>query len=115
LTNLLDNAVKYSPAGGEIRVTLTPDGGGALLRVQDHGIGLPGESTETIFEPFGRAPNGAARQIPGLGLGLHICREIIGRHGGWIRATSDGEDRGTTIALWLPMVAGPRETEGGDG
>ncbi|MDP9372635.1 MAG: PAS domain S-box protein, partial [Chloroflexota bacterium] len=106
LTNLLENAVKYSPEGGEIRVTVGPDGDGAVLGVRDEGIGLPPDSLETIFQPFGRAANGAARQIPGLGLGLYICRDIVERHGGRLWAESPGEGRGATLRLWLP-AAGP--------
>jgi signal transduction histidine kinase len=81
---------------------LRPDGGGVLLRVQDAGIGLPPGSAETIFTPFGRAENALARQLPGLGLGLYVCREIIAQHGGRIWAESPGEDQGTTLSLWLP-------------
>ncbi|MDP9375278.1 MAG: HAMP domain-containing histidine kinase, partial [Chloroflexota bacterium] len=102
LTNLLENAVKYSPDGGPIRVMVRPDDAGMLLAVRDEGIGLPPGLAEAIFVPFGRAPNAAGRQIPGLGLGLHICREIVERHGGRIWAESAGEGRGTTVNVWLP-------------
>ncbi len=106
VVNLLDNAVKYSPEGGEVRLIVEREGTGVALRVRDRGIGLPPESAEAIFEPFTRAPNAAARHIPGLGLGLHIAREIAARHGGKIRAESAGEGRGTTISLWLPTDRG---------
>ena len=102
LANLLSNARKYSPAGGAIRVALRPDGAGVLLCVQDSGIGLPPGSAEVIFTPFGRAPNALARQLPGLGLGLYLCREIVAQHGGRIWAESAGEDQGTTVSVWLP-------------
>jgi signal transduction histidine kinase len=111
LTNLLENAVKYSPDGGEIRVALHPSGEGVALQIVDTGIGLPHDAAEAIFEPFGRAPNAARRHIPGMGLGLYICREIAERHGGRIWAESAGEDQGTTFCLWLPLaasVAAPR-------
>jgi signal transduction histidine kinase len=104
LTNLLDNAAKYSPQGGELRLSLTTSDGGVLLRVQDAGIGLPPESMDAVFEPFGRAPNAARRHIPGMGLGLYICREIAQRHGGRIWAESAGEDQGTIFSLWLPLT-----------
>ena len=102
LANLLENAAKYSPEGGELRVTLQMDDGGALLGVHDEGMGLPPGSAEAIFAPFGRAANAERRQIRGLGLGLYLCRDIVARHGGRIRAESAGEDRGTTIWVWLP-------------
>jgi signal transduction histidine kinase len=105
LMNLLDNAAKYSPHGGELRVQLASDQDGVLLQVRDHGIGLPPESVDTVFEPFGRAPNAARRHIPGMGLGLYICREIAQRHGGRIWAESGGEDQGTTFSLWLPLAS----------
>jgi PAS domain S-box-containing protein len=102
IDNLLSNAVKYSPAGGEIRVTLEQDSGGIQFTVTDHGIGLPAGHAGTIFEPFGRAPNAANQQIPGLGLGLSICRQLVESHGGRIWATSAGEEQGTTLGVWLP-------------
>jgi signal transduction histidine kinase/HAMP domain-containing protein len=105
LTNLLDNAVKYSPQGGELRVRLAPSDEGVLLQVHDDGIGLAADSVGAVFEPFGRAPNAARRHIPGMGLGLYICREIAERHGGRIWAESSGEDQGTTFFLWLPRSA----------
>ena len=111
LDNLLSNAVKYSPSGGEIRVSLRSDASRVWLTVSDQGIGLPHGHTADIFEPFGRAPNAAAQQISGLGLGLSICRQLVEAHGGSIWATSPGEQRGTTIGVWLPH---PPEDDGAD-
>jgi PAS domain S-box-containing protein len=102
LDNFLSNAVKYSPNGGEICVLLDVDSLGFKLTVSDQGIGLPAGHLESIFEPFGRAPNAASHQIPGLGLGLSICRQLIDAHGGRVWAASAGEQRGTTVGLWLP-------------
>jgi len=100
--NLIDNAAKYSPAGGRVQVDVQPEDDGVLIQVRDEGIGLPPGTAESIFEPFARAPNAIDRRLPGLGLGLHICRGIIERHGGRIRIESTGEDRGTTASVWLP-------------
>jgi PAS domain S-box-containing protein len=110
ITNLLDNARKYSPQGESIDVELSSadsvqHGGGVQLAVCDQGIGLPAGSVERIFEPFGRAQNATERNIPGLGLGLYISRQIVERHGGRLWAESVGEGRGTTFRLWLPILA----------
>jgi signal transduction histidine kinase len=102
VTNLLSNAVKYSPTGGEVRLTMVGGDGGALVQVTDSGIGLPPDSLEAIFQPFGRAANATRRSLPGMGLGLYICRTLVERQGGRIWATSGGEDRGTTFGFWLP-------------
>ena len=102
LDNMLSNAVKYTPTGGQIQVRLAPDSGGVTMTVTDTGIGLAAGQETRIFEAFGRAPNAALHQIPGLGLGLSICRELIESHGGRIWATSPGENQGTTVGVWLP-------------
>ncbi len=109
LTNLLDNALKYAPDGGAVAVTVAADGAGVAVAVRDDGIGLPPDTEEAIFAPFGRATNAAARNLPGMGLGLYICRSIVERHGGWIAATSAGEGRGTTVTFWLPTAGPPDE------
>jgi signal transduction histidine kinase len=102
LTNLLDNALKYSPEGAELRVRVQPKARGVLVEVQDHGIGLPPEAAERIFEPFSRAANAEERQISGMGLGLYICRNIVLQHHGRIWAHSNGEGSGTLMSMWLP-------------
>ena len=106
LSNLVGNAVKYNLAGAPIDIRLENNHEGVLLSVCDRGIGLPAGTNEMIFEPFGRAPNAAARNIPGLGLGLYISRQIAERHGGRLWAESPGEGKGTTFRLWLPR-SGP--------
>jgi two-component system CheB/CheR fusion protein len=105
LVNLLDNAIKYSPDGGMIELGVHPEETGVVVSVRDEGIGLPPGASETIFTPFGRAANTGV--IPGMGLGLHICRGIIERHGGRIWAESAGEGSGTTVRLWLPFSGEP--------
>jgi signal transduction histidine kinase len=105
LSNLLENAVKYSPDGGDVEVTLITEGPGVLVCVSDSGIGLPIEAAETIFEPFGRASNAQVQQLPGMGLGLYIARQIVEQHGGRIWADSAGEGLGTRLSVWLPSAA----------
>jgi PAS domain S-box-containing protein len=107
LDNLLSNAVKYSPDGGEVVVGACREADGVLLTVTDHGIGLPVGQETRIFEAFGRASNAAAQQIPGLGLGLAICRQLVEAHGGRMWATSPGEQQGTTVGVWLPKAPPP--------
>ena len=102
LTNLLDNAVKYSPAGSHVPVSVRSEDGGVAVAVQDSGIGIPDGAAERIFEPFGRAANATASRLPGMGLGLYVSRGIVQQHGGWIRAESPGEDQGSTFTVWLP-------------
>jgi len=104
LANVLSNAIKYSPDGGTIAVSVSCQDDGALVAVTDPGIGLPEGTEETIFQAFGRAPNATHRQIQGLGLGLFISRQIMERHGGRIWAESAGDDRGTTCRIWLPAA-----------
>jgi len=112
LSNLLDNAVKFSPDGGRVSVTVAPEGESLRIAVRDEGIGLPPGVEATIFEPFGRAVNATALHLPGLGLGLYLCRELVERHGGWIRAESAGEGHGTTVSFWLPCSSPTGETQG---
>ncbi|MDP9365267.1 MAG: ATP-binding protein, partial [Chloroflexota bacterium] len=107
LTNLLENAAKYSPAGSEIRVTVGDDGDGALISVRDRGIGLSPGADEVIFAPFGRAPDAGRSGLPGLGMGLYISRAIVERHGGRLWAESAGQGRGTTFHVRLPKEGVP--------
>ncbi len=114
LGNLLDNAVKYSPEGGQIAIRVGPEDDGVAVTVRDEGIGLPPGMEEVIFEPFGRAANATALHLPGLGLGLYLCRELVERHGGRIRAESTGEGQGTTVTFWLPYTGPDRDAAGVD-
>jgi signal transduction histidine kinase len=104
LDNLLSNAVKYSPSGGEISVSLQQAKPGIVLTVRDAGIGLTPGAHLRIFEPFGRAANASRQGLPGMGLGLHICRQIAEAHGGRMWAESDGEGQGMTVGMWLPSA-----------
>lgn len=83
--------------------------------MRDGGIGLAPDTVEAIFEPFGRAPDAVRRHIPGMGLGLYICRNIVGRHGGRMWAESAGEGTGTTMWVWLPLRPAGAGEEPGEG
>jgi signal transduction histidine kinase len=100
--NLLSNAVKYSPLGGPVQVRLARTSAEAVLEVEDQGIGIPAQAQEQLFEPFYRAKN-VEPQISGFGLGLHIIREIMLRHGGRIEVESR-EGEGSTFRIALPLV-----------
>jgi signal transduction histidine kinase len=107
LTNLLDNAVKYSPGGGPVTVTAEARGNGVNVTVADEGIGVTPEQAERIFERFYQADDGAgARRPGGLGLGLYITRAIVLAHGGDITAEPNrAAGRGTIIHVRLPRRA----------
>ena len=101
LTNLIANAVKFSPAGGRVRVSCSRADGEVLFEVSDEGRGIPAENLETIFERFQQVDASDARDKGGTGLGLAICRSIVEQHGGRIWARSvPGE--GATFSFVLP-------------
>lgn len=100
-TNLVSNALRYSPEGGRIRLAAREEGGRVHVEVVDHGLGIPGEKLEDIFERFSRA-HGIS--YGGLGLGLSIARGIVEGHGGRIWAESPGgEGAGSTFHVVLPV------------
>jgi PAS domain S-box-containing protein len=107
LSNLLDNAVKYSPDGGPIVVRVRRDGEWAAVDVVDHGIGIPQADLGRVFERFQRASN-VERRIGGTGIGLASARHILESHGGSIEVHSREGD-GATFSLRLPMHAGSGE------
>jgi signal transduction histidine kinase len=102
LTNLIDNAVKYSPEGEEVEVTARPDNGVVSISVSDRGPGIPHDQHRLIFEKFGRA-DVAGSSKPGTGLGLFIARSIVEAHGGSLDVRSR-PDAGATFTLKLPCA-----------
>jgi signal transduction histidine kinase len=105
LDNLVANAVKFTPSGGRVDVTLAPAaGGGVAIEVADTGIGISDEDREHLFERFFRASGALERSIPGTGLGLYISKAIVEAHDGRISVRST-EGGGTTFAIELPAGA----------
>jgi signal transduction histidine kinase len=100
LNNLLSNAIKYSPDGGDIVLGLQPVDGQVLIEVSDNGVGIAPEDLPVIFEPF-RRTRFSSREIPGVGLGLHVVKRIVDAHRGHIEVESR-EGQGTTFKLWIP-------------
>jgi signal transduction histidine kinase len=103
LANLVENAVKYSPAGGEVRLSLEGRVARVLFAVRDEGLGIPLREQERIFEKFYRLDPNLRRGVGGTGLGLYICRELVRRMGGriWV-ASREGE--GSTFFFELPVA-----------
>jgi CheY-like chemotaxis protein len=104
ITNLLDNAVKHTPAGGRIDVALRADGPWAVLRIEDSGIGIPADRLTRIFEPFYQGEPSLDRTPGGLGLGLAVVRRLVAEHGGMVTAASEGHGHGSTFTVRLPRV-----------
>jgi signal transduction histidine kinase len=122
IENLVGNALKYSPQGGPVIVEVVreahlSDQSWAMLRVQDHGLGIASDDLPRVFEPFWRSARLSA-QIRGTGVGLASAREIVERHGGRIEVAST-EGAGSTFTVHLPLsivewarVVGPRSEPG---
>ncbi|HEX2191119.1 MAG TPA: PAS domain S-box protein [Longimicrobiaceae bacterium] len=106
LTNLLANAIKFSPAGGAVRLDARPRGGWVLFRVADQGPGIPRDRRDVIFEPFRQLDSSDSRRKGGTGLGLAICRSIVREHGGeiWVEDAPTG---GSVFCFTLPAGAAP--------
>ncbi|GAC1356694.1 MAG: hypothetical protein NVSMB42_15570 [Herpetosiphon sp.] len=105
IQNLVQNAVKYSPDGGEVRMSVERTAEHACLVVSDQGVGIPAEAQEHIFQRFYRAAGFDQARISGLGLGLYIVHEIVDRHGGTVTVQS-AEGVGSTFTVRLPLEYG---------
>jgi CheY-like chemotaxis protein/anti-sigma regulatory factor (Ser/Thr protein kinase) len=105
LTNLLDNALKYTPGGGRIEVSCERDGTTAVLRVRDSGIGIAAEDLSRLFEPFVQLDRALDRARGGLGLGLALVSRLARLHGGAVTAESEGPGRGSEFVLRIPALA----------
>ncbi|XXF75321.1 PAS domain-containing sensor histidine kinase [Myxococcaceae bacterium GXIMD 01537] len=111
LSNLLENAIKYSPAGSPVGVHLALEEGLARVSVSDQGPGIPEEERGRLFKPFERL-GGPGKDSPGLGLGLYLSRQLVERHGGQLRAEPTG-NKGATFSFILPLDGGRGEAREG--
>jgi two-component system, sensor histidine kinase len=105
LSNLLNNAAKYTPDGGDIALTLARDGGQAVLTVRDSGVGLPPEMIARVFDMFAQVNRSLDRAQGGLGIGLALVRSLVLLHGGRVSAASAGPGRGSSFTIELPLLA----------
>lgn len=103
IANLLDNAIKYSPGGGEVHCEVRLDGARAQVVVKDHGVGVDLNQVDALFKPFSRLGTTTELERPGMGLGLYLAREIARAHGGELQARPNS-DSGTTFVLTLPLA-----------
>jgi signal transduction histidine kinase/ActR/RegA family two-component response regulator len=102
--NLLNNACRYTPSGGQISLTATRQGDDAVVRVKDNGIGIPPDRLSSIFDMFSQVDRSLERSQRGLGIGLHLVKRLVGMHGGSVTAHSDGNGTGSEIVVHLPLL-----------
>jgi signal transduction histidine kinase len=107
LHHLLDNAIKFSPDGGTVRLSLDREEDQVCVRVEDEGIGLPGDQWERIFDRFYQVDGSLTRRYGGTGVGLALVREVVEAHGGGVWVESEGiPGRGSTFTVFLPAYEG---------
>jgi len=106
VVNLLDNAIKYTPQGGSVGLTVSAHGGKAILEVADNGIGIPAEALPRVFERFFRVDKVRSRDLGGAGLGLSIVKSICGAHHGQVEAIST-PGSGSIFRVELPLPSTP--------
>jgi signal transduction histidine kinase/ActR/RegA family two-component response regulator len=105
--NLLSNSAKFTPPGGQIRITTGPEGGEAVVRVKDTGSGIDARLLPRVFDLFVQGAQPPDRERGGLGIGLTLVRRLVEMHGGTVEASSAGPGQGSTFTLRFPAVEGP--------
>jgi signal transduction histidine kinase len=105
LRHILDNAIKFTPAGGRVDARVRQSGDRAVIFVSDSGAGVAPGEVSALFEPFRQADGSRVRSHGGLGLGLTIARKVVERHGGHIDLRSDGAGTGVTLLVTLPALS----------
>jgi signal transduction histidine kinase/DNA-binding response OmpR family regulator len=112
LSNLLNNASKYTASGGTITLSTLREGGDAVIRVSDNGIGIPSDRLEDVFVMFSQVNRAVDSTEAGLGIGLALVRRLVEMHGGTVTATSEGAGRGSTFTVRFPLAANATEAAG---
>jgi PAS domain S-box-containing protein len=107
VSNLVGNALKFTPAGGRITVDVSAAAGEAILRVEDTGVGITPDLLPRIFDLFVQGETELHRPLAGLGIGLTLVRRLVDLHGGRIEAESDGPGRGSAFTVRFPLIAPP--------
>lgn len=113
VTNLLNNAAKYTEEGGQIRISADRDGDEAVITVRDNGVGVSPDLLPKIFELFTQADRTIDRSQGGLGIGLTLVRSLVELHGGSVSAFSDGLGQGSQFVVRLPLILNARNNEHG--
>ncbi|MFC5510635.1 PAS domain-containing protein [Massilia jejuensis] len=106
VANLLNNAAKYTPAGGRIDLSVRQDGAMAVIAVRDSGVGIPADSINSVFDMFKQVERHMERAQGGLGIGLSLVRRLVEMHGGSVGAASAGVGQGSTFEVRLPLASG---------
>ena len=114
LVNLLNNAAKYTPANGEIGLTVQREGSTASVTVSDSGIGIEPHKQQAVFDMFVQLDNSLERGAAGLGIGLTIARELVQLHGGTLGLDSAGLGKGCRFTVTLPVIAAPHQPQTDD-
>ncbi|MDB5918523.1 MAG: hypothetical protein JWR40_2757 [Massilia sp.] len=105
VSNLLNNAAKYTPPGGRIEIAARRDGGNVLICVKDNGVGIPAASLSSIFDMFSQVRHNLSRAQGGLGVGLSLVRRLVEMHGGTVSAASGGSGQGSRFTVSLPLAS----------
>ena len=103
LSNLINNAAKYTPRGGRISLSAAREDDSVVFRIRDSGVGIPPEYLATIFDPFTQVDRTLARSHGGLGIGLTLVRRLVEMQGGTVVARSEGRNRGSEFTVRLPL------------
>jgi CheY-like chemotaxis protein/nitrogen-specific signal transduction histidine kinase len=111
LVNLLNNAAKYTPKGGQIWVSAAVQGNRAIISVKDSGAGMPGDQLPRVFEKFYQGDRSLERSESGLGLGLTLTRRLVDLHGGTVEARSDGLGKGSEFVVSLPILLSNKQAQ----